>query len=87
MWETCLKVCLKKSRAESWCCVLRKKLYRNAPLSPGEEYRRVPMRDIREAPNIRGGGRGERNGNCNRLALQPGDVGILLVTLRIQHKL
>ena len=58
------------------------------PLSP-QEYRRVPMRDIREAPNIRGGGggRGEGNGNCNRLALQPGDVGILHVTLRIQHKL
>ena len=56
MWETCLKVCLKKSRTESWCSVLRKKLYRNAPLSP-QEYRRVPMRDIREAPNIRGGGR------------------------------
>ena len=55
------------------------------PLSP-QEYKRVPMRDIREAPNIRGG-RGEGNGNCNRLALQPGDVGILLVTLRIQHKL
>ena len=87
MWETRLIVCLKKSRAETWCCVLRKKLYRNAPLSPGE-YRRVPMRDIREAPNTRGGGgRGERNGSCNRLALQPGDVGILLVTLRIQHKL
>ena len=27
------------------------------PLSP-QEYRRVPMRDIREAPNIRGGGEG-----------------------------
>ena len=54
------------------------------PLSP-QEYRRVPMRGIREAPNIRGGGEGD--GNCNRLALQPGDVGILLVTLRIQHKL
>ena len=56
------------------------------PLSP-QEYKRVPMRDIREAPNIRGGGRGKGNGNCNRLALQPGDVGILLVTLRIQHRL
>ena len=27
------------------------------PLSP-QEYRRVPMRDIREAPNIGGGGEG-----------------------------
>ena len=27
------------------------------PLSP-QEYRRVPMRGIREAPNIRGGGGG-----------------------------
>ena len=27
------------------------------PLSP-QEYRRVPMRDIREAPNIGGGGGG-----------------------------
>ena len=44
------------------------------PLSP-QEYRRVPMRDIREAPNIRGGGgqklqqagiaaRGCRNSPC-----------------------
>ena len=29
------------------------------PLSP-QEYRRVPMRDIREAPNIRGGGGGQK---------------------------
>ena len=31
------------------------------PLSP-QEYRRVPMRDIREAPNIRGGGEGGGRG-------------------------